>query len=71
MMATMISAGTPMFLRGAFQHAGMLFPELQAAIDAHRLQEAGPVGWPVRQLGGRGRHGGGYTCGRGVTSRDW
>ena len=60
-----------MFLRGALQCAGMLFPELQAAIDAHRLQEAGPVGLPVRQLGCRGGRGGGCACGRGVTGRGW
>ena len=60
-----------MFLRGAFQRPGMLFPEFQAAVDAHRLQEAGPVGLPVRQLGGRGRRGGGCACGRGVTGRGW
>ena len=63
--------GHTMFLRGALQCAGMLFPELQAAIDAHRLQEAGPVGWPVRQLGCRGGRGGGCACGRGVTGRGW
>ena len=63
--------GHAMFLRGALQRAGMLFPELQATVDAHWLQEAGPVGWPVGQLGGRGRCGGGGAGGRGVTGRGW